>query len=456
VVNRRVLGIELRRSIAPWVGVAVLVLAIGFLYLFNGPWWKGPEIWTAQWTSAARWERYLLMFLWPIAIGAGALQGRRDRRSGMDELLSSTPRPALHRAAKTAAAVAITLVAAYLLVFAVAGVQVVRNDGYAHLGWVPTVVVGALGLVAGACLGTGLSRTFPSALLPPLLAIAALVATAYLEVVSDPVQAGDSDVPNQVSLLAPTLPNVRDVFTVVADSVSVGQALWFTGVAATGVLLATSATARGRLLALLPLAVTGALAVAIMPAQTYVTDEAATALVCRGPVCVTRMHEAKLDLLAGPAEEALRLLDKLPDPPTAVHETTARQPFTGRQPRSADVVTVAFGDWRFVRAEGDTLKRSILSGAGTPPCFGTDELGDQVRHEMVAHTVAAAWLTGDLAPVRGYPWSDDEVRAQLKQTWEALRALPADQQRDRVAAMRAAALSCQGDQLAALTGQAAP
>jgi hypothetical protein len=456
VVTRRVLGIELRRSAAPWAGLAVVVVALGFLYLIGGPWWKGPEVWTAQWTSAARWERYLLVFLWPIAVGAGALQGLRDRRSTMDELLSSTPRPAAHRTATTAAAAAITLVTAYLLVFAVGAVQVVHNDGYFHLGWIPTVLVGALGLVAGACLGTGLSRTFPSALVPPLLAVGSLVAMVYVVIDGDTLRPGGGAIPNQLLLLSPGLPTVRDVFTVVADSVSVGQALWFTGVAATGVLLATSATVRDRLLALLPLAVTGALAVAIMPAQTYVTDEAATALVCRGPVCVTKVHEAKLDLLAGPAGEALRLLGKLPNPPTSVRETPMLQPLTGHQPRSADVVPVDFSDWRFLQAEGDTLKRSILSGAGTPPCFGVEARDDQVRREMVAHTIAAGWLTGTLAPVRGNWWSDDETRAEMTRAWDTFQALPADQQRDRVAAMRAIALTCEGDQLAALTGAAAP
>jgi hypothetical protein len=302
----------------------------------------------------------------------------------MDELLSSTPRPAAHRTATTAAATAITLVTAYLLVFAVGAVQVVHNDGYFHLGWIPTVLVGALGLVAGACLGTGLSRTFPSALVPPLLAVGSLVAMVYLVLDGDPLRPGGGAIPNQLLLLSPVLSDVPDVFTVVADSVSVGQALWFTGVAATGVLLGT-----------------------------------------------------------------------LPDPPTSVRETPVLQPLTGHQPRSADVVAVDFSDWRF-QAEGDTLKRSILSGAGTPSCFGVEDHDDQVRREMVAHTITAGWLTGDLAPVRGNPWTDDEIRAEMTQAWNTLQALPADQQRDRVAALRAAALTCEGDQLSALTGTTAP
>ncbi len=456
MVNRRILGIELRRSTAPWVGLVIVVITLGFLYLLSGPWWKGPESWIAQWTSAARWERYVLTFLWPIAVGAGALQGLRDHRSRMDELLSTTPRPAGHRSAKTAGAAAITMVVAYMVVFAVAAVQVVANDGFFHLGWVPTVLVGALALVAGAALGMGVSRTFPSVLTPPLLAVGSLVATAFLVLSGDPLSRASGSVPNQVALLSPALPSVRDVFTVVAGSASTGQAIWFAGMTATGVLLAASTALRGRLLALLPLALTGVLAVAIMPARTHVTNQAATVLVCRGQVCVTKIHEARLAVLAGPAEEALRLLDKLPDPPTSVRETTEGQPVTGPRTRTPDVVPVDFGDWRFDLVGDDTLKRSILSGAGTPSCFGSGEHGDEVQREAVAHTVAAAWLIGELAPVRGIGWYDDETKNAMTRTWDALRALPADEQRTRVAALRSAALSCEGDQLAALTGTATP
>ena len=83
-----ILRIELRRSIAPWAGLAVLVVALGFLFLLSGPWWKAPAAWTSQTTTAALWVRFLLVFLWPIVVGAGAIQGMRDSRSGMVELLA--------------------------------------------------------------------------------------------------------------------------------------------------------------------------------------------------------------------------------------------------------------------------------------------------------------------------------------------------------------------------------
>ena len=98
-MNGRVLRIELRRSVAPWAGIVVLTTALAFLYLVSTAWWRGTTAWTAQWTSLALWTRALLFYLWPLAVGLGALQGLRDHRSTMPELLTTTPRPAWHRAA---------------------------------------------------------------------------------------------------------------------------------------------------------------------------------------------------------------------------------------------------------------------------------------------------------------------------------------------------------------------
>ncbi|MBW8820860.1 MAG: hypothetical protein JF598_22260, partial [Streptomyces sp.] len=111
-MNGRVLRIELRRSVAPWAGVVVLVPALAFLYLLDDTWRSGTTAWTAQWTPLAMKTRSLLFYLWPLTIGLGALQGLRDHRSKMSELLTSTPRPARHRAATLAVATAITLASA--------------------------------------------------------------------------------------------------------------------------------------------------------------------------------------------------------------------------------------------------------------------------------------------------------------------------------------------------------
>ncbi|MFI6804326.1 hypothetical protein ACIBO6_04810 [Streptomyces luteogriseus] len=74
----------------------------------------------------------------------------------MSELLTSTPRPAWHRAATLAGTTAITLASAFALLVLVGGVQVLANTEYTHLGWLPVSLVGALFLVAGAVLGMGM------------------------------------------------------------------------------------------------------------------------------------------------------------------------------------------------------------------------------------------------------------------------------------------------------------
>ncbi|MDX3127853.1 hypothetical protein PV414_41470, partial [Streptomyces scabiei] len=163
-MNTRVLRTELRRSVAPWAGAVTLISSLAFLYLLSGPWWKGTAMWTAQWTSMALWTRSLLILLWPLAMALGALQGLRDHRSKMTELLTSTPRPARHRAATTAGASAITLVSAFTLLILQGAVQVAGNTSYTHPGWLPISLVAGLSLVAGFFLGMGVGRSLPSPL----------------------------------------------------------------------------------------------------------------------------------------------------------------------------------------------------------------------------------------------------------------------------------------------------
>lgn len=174
-MNVRVLRIELKRSIAPWAGAVVLTSALAFLYLVNAAWWRGTTARTAQWTSMALWTRALLAYLWPLAVGLGALQGLRDHRSKVSELLTTTSRPAWHRAATLAGTTAITLASAFALLVLVGAVQVLPNTEYTHLGWLPISLVGALALVAGAVLGMGAGRALPSALTPPALALGAFL-----------------------------------------------------------------------------------------------------------------------------------------------------------------------------------------------------------------------------------------------------------------------------------------
>ncbi|WP_063759286.1 hypothetical protein [Streptomyces scopuliridis] len=452
----RILRIELRRSAAPLAGVLLLIVALGFLQLVGGPWWQGAESWTRQWTSTAWWERFAMVFMWPLAVTAGAVNGIRDRRSGTSELLATTPRPGWHRAVTAAGAFALTLTAAYALVFLYGGVRVLANDGYADLGWLPILAVGALALVAGALLGMGVGRTVPSALTPPVLAMVSLTAVTAVHVTVTPDM-----VPNRIVLLSPALSQVYSAFLTVTWRVHAGQTVWLLGLAATGFLLLVARRPRARLLALLPVALGAAVAVPLLPtdsARNYALDKAATALVCDGRVCVTKLHEPRLAALKGPGEEALRLLGRLPDPPSAVRESVDPWPRDTEVSRPSGVVPVDFEAQALDGATKDEYTRALLAGAGTAPCLVAD-MSDpteeqrraydetKVVRELAARTVAAAWFTGELEPLRGTAWLRADADKLAGPAWNALRALPPDVQRERITALRTAALSCDGDLL---------
>ncbi|MCF0077606.1 hypothetical protein [Streptomyces lomondensis] len=463
-MNIRVLRIELKRSVAPWAGTVVLTTALAFLYLLNSDWWRGTTAWTAQWTPLALWTRSLLFYLWPLAVGLGALQGLRDHRSKMSELLTSTPRPAWHRAATLAGTTAITLASAFALLVLVGGVQVLTNSEYTHLGWLPISLVGAFSLVAGAVLGMGAARALPSALTPPVLAMGAFAFTALLHsslgrTRTDTATGLPGTEPNQLSLLSPAVQEVRDALVTLSPSVHVGQTVWLLGMAATGFALLVAATPRARLTALTPVLAGAAIALLVLPSdprRMYVVDEAAAESVCDGPVCVTKTQRARLADVAGPGKEALRLLrDALGGrAPVSVRENTAVLP-EGSTPRwSRTTVLFDFDDEIIATAKGEELTWALIAEGMVPGCspvgwsgFGGDEY---------AQTVAVGWVLGDLKPLPGTLSAGlrRELDAEARPVWQDLMALPRAEQLARINAMRAAALSCKGDAFEALKGGA--
>ncbi|MFE6745368.1 hypothetical protein ACFVGM_05895 [Kitasatospora purpeofusca] len=452
----RLLRTELRRSVAPWAGAAVLAAALAFLTLAPGPWSAGTTAWTAQWTSMALWSRHLLVFLWPLALGFGALQGLRDHRSRTAELLACTPRPARQRALAQAGPIALALVAGYGLLLLVGGVGVLTGGTtFTPAGWLPISLVGALALAAGAVLGLGVARVLPSVLTPPALAVGAFLLTSLLRPTTD-AAVPTSAVPNRLSLLSPVTAPVRDTLLTVATPVHLGQVLWLLGLAATGLALLAAATPRARLLALAPLLAGGALALAVLPADprdTYVVDRAAAAPVCDGPVCVTALRQSRLDELAGPGREALRLLAAaLGDRAPGTVRETAESHAIGEQPeRSGDAVLVDFDDPVFA-ATGERLTRALVAQGIAPNCRPRSDVESGTVDDAAAQIVAAARVFGDLRPLDGtmHPASDQiELAGPV---WERFRALPEAEQRRRTAALHEAAVGCADDVLAALTG----
>ncbi|MFI7295285.1 hypothetical protein [Streptomyces sp. NPDC050121] len=458
-MNVRVLRIELRRSVAPWAGAVLLASALAFLYLLGVG--SGTTAWTAQWTALALGTRGLLVYLWPLAVGLGALQGLRDHRSTMAELLTSTSRPAWHRAATLAGTMAITLVSAFALFVLGGAVQVFANTEYTHLGWLPISLVGALSLVAGAVLGMGAGRAMPSALTPPALAMGAFVFTALMHMSmerTDPATGMLSTEPSRVSLLSPAVGEVRDALVTLSASVHVGQTLWLLGLAATGFALLVDATPRARLIALTPVLAGAAVALLVLPSdprRIYVVDEAAAELVCDGPVCVAKTQQARLADLAGPGKEALRLLHgALGDQaPVSVRENTAVLSDGAMPQWSRKTVLFDFDDDLIVAAQGEELTWALIAEGMVPGCSPVGLHTINVN-DAVAQSVAVGWVLGDLKPLPGTVSASLGLDAKARPVWKELKALPEAEQLSRINAMRAAALSCKGDAYDALTGGA--
>ncbi|MDX3730731.1 hypothetical protein [Streptomyces caniscabiei] len=456
-MNGRVLRIELRRSVAPWAGAVSLCVALAFLYLASGPWWKGAALWTSQWTSMALWTRFLLAVLWPLALALGALQGLRDHRSRMSELLTSTPRPARHRAATTAGATAITVTSAFALVVLLGAVQVAGAAEYRHLGWLPISLVGMLALVAGALLGLGIGRNLPSPLTPPALAVAAFVFVNLLRMSTESAVPTASWGPSGVTLLSPAVDEVRDVFVTLSAPVHLGQTVWLLGMAVTGFALLVAATPRARLLALAPVLAGAVIALLVLPAdprRVYVVDEAAAAQVCDGPVCVAAAHQDRLAALAGPGKKALRLMKGAlgGEAPTSVRESTARRGIFDPPERSRTAVLVDFGDDVFGDTEGEQLTRALLGQGIAPNCFARSAGESGTVGELAAQGVVAGWVLGDLRPFAGTVHAPADQLATARPVFTELKALPWSEQVARVKNAHTAAVSCSGDPLDILDG----
>jgi hypothetical protein len=439
----RVLGIELRRSAAPWLGVALVVAVLGLTYGLSGPWVHGA-VWNRQWSAMGLWPRCLLSFTWPVAVGLGALHGTRQRRSRMTELLATASRPGWQRVAVPATAIAMSLAAAVLALSALGGVQVAAATGRIEAGWVAPALVGLLALVAGALAGTAAGHLVPSLVVPP---VAAALALALVAVVGGP----DSALP--VRLLSPALEFPGTPFTTVAGAVHVGQAVALAGLAVAALLAV--GLRRARWAAVLPLVLAVVAGLAILPARhadAYPVDPAATALVCddAGPrVCVTHADAALLDDLAAVARPALGAFAGLPNAPTFVLEVPVlpRSEDDGSSTRLAavppDALAVDLVGGVRELADHDRDRLQLLTGAGTLTCdryvLGTPD--------SAARFAVVSWLAGDPAasvaalPI-GLAARAPEIVTQVTSARDALLAAPRPEQVRRVAALRAAALDC--------------
>jgi hypothetical protein len=450
----RILRIELRRSNARWMVLLLLPAAITFGQAGRGL------------TVAALDHRQVLLGALPLAMGVAAWHARRDRRSRMDELLSTTARPRWRRVLPAVTALAIGALAGYLAAVAVNVGLVVAADGYLSVVALPIIAVGALVLLVGVSFGLALGRWLPFVLIPPLLVVY-LAVTAFL---------GDTEAYTEgpeATFVAPgwmllwgdlqALGTEFD-FAAVTAGTHLGQGLWAAVLAAAGLVVFATARLRTLIIAVVLVVLGAVAAVAVLPeryADAFYLDPGATALVCTADtprVCVMRAHRAALADLRGPGREALAVLaGKLPDAPTSVVE----MPYGDPPPPRADTIPIALlvsGDGRNIQPATGTapdIRWELLLGAGTPGCANAPAVGSAERRRYdIARLVAAAWLLDQEPPAPADP--SDPALLQQGETlpaYQALRGLPPDEQRARVAELRRAELACDSsDRLDLLTG----
>ncbi|MER7442291.1 hypothetical protein [Micromonospora avicenniae] len=434
-MSARILAVELRRSNGPLAGALVALAGFSGLYLLAAT--GQTALWDGQWAMLAGYQRIMLVVLWPLAVGAGGWHAGRDRAARTEELIGTTPRPRWRRVLPGSLVVAACLVAGYAAILAAGAGRVAARTSYVHAGWVPVALVGALSLAAAGLLGAGVARLVPSRYTP-----AALLLAGFAAVVLPPEALGWSG-HGAALLLLPEFLDDMDEFTAVAGRVSAGQAVWFGALAVSGLALATVARRRWAWVAAVPAVAGLVVALAVLrpvAGSPLVPDARAGAEVCThdgGPdVCVTRAHGKGLPALVEPARRALRSLSVLPDAPTSVHEVVR----PGTQPAAQAWLSVGNFD---PAQDTDEITARILAGAGTQFCPGSEHYRERA--------IVAAWLLRRY-PAPGFEVPPGHEAAARDLAWRTLRALPADEQLQRIAAVRRAGLVC-GDLTAALGGR---
>ncbi len=461
-MGARILRIELRRSVALWAALVIAATGAFVLFASNEPY--------GSWMQLVISSRDIMQLTWPLALAAGAWQALRERRSRMEELLATTPRPRWQRVLPVATAMAIAAVAAYLVMLGSTAGHLRHIEGYFSLGAIPLIALGALAMVGAVWLGQAIGRLLPFPLTAPMLAVLGFVALA----VSPMIVAQDSRDPGTF-LLFPYLQGPRDGWyapQMLSSQANLSQALWFAALAATGLAVFAASRPRTRMAALLPVLLGAAIAIPAMPptlSVAWVDDRRAAELVCTDDepeVCIPRLHAFALEHVRGPARRALSILAaKLPPtaPTRVLVWTVDDQGPNG--PRTADRLTVSIPSVLDVTDySSEDLLWIMLDGAGVRPCADLarpnpqDEpgaKGDPDTRESgyaAARLVVAAWLLDrDIRAAEGPDEGPDVALA--RQALATLLALPADEQRIRVTALRDAERTCaEGDRLEMLTG----
>jgi hypothetical protein len=432
----RVLTVQVRRFGLPG---AVLVLLVGAAGLYSG-----TGMWSGGWISLAMSLREYLMLMCPAALAAGAWLARQEHRASVAELFAGTPRPHHQRALSTLVAVGIAVTGGYLAVVAVTAPWIAGTARYLPGAAVAVAAVGVLSVVAAAWIGLAVGRLLPHPVTAPVLAVIGL-----LVIVAGPAAFHHEW---QSALASPSWGmSPFSEFQTVPGRGSAAQAILAAALAAAAATLLATSRWRTRALALVPVVLGLALSVAVMPRDydNIVIDPVAQQLVCTEDtprVCVGRVHAGLLSEVTPHARQALALLARLPDPPTAVQEDTNDYLDDDNPMPGPD--TVAFrltvgSDGHVADPDGLLSRMLDAGGASVTAC--------PEKYDAPAARAAGAYLVGR-QPARDpqdpefvqEPGSSPppDATAAAVVLWQGLRQLPEAEALARVAAVRRAALEC--------------
>jgi hypothetical protein len=462
----RILWIELRRC-TPAAVIALVSIVIGV-----GAQLAWTQVFAGRWMQLAVTNRMSLLVLLPLALAGGAWLGRREAQHRVNELFASTIRPRSQRVIPSAAAYAITIVAAYLLVFAVGTTWVFPTAGYFPGTAIVVTAVGAVSLIAAGWLGMAAGRAVPRLVTAPAVAVAGALVVLLPELMTDPIEASTTGRNPVALMLSPLIQEIQD-FQTIATQVNMAQALWFGSLAGSGLLLLAAASRRAVALAMLPVMLGFAITVSLAPDRSpgnsvlVAADSAATKLVCddHGPrVCVTQVHAGLLADIAGPVRQALATTAaKLPNAPTEAVESTEIPSWAqsgddaaaARYPSQA-LVFSSPTITRSGRAElGDAFAGDLLQSVWDHGCAdpASSRPAAEPSDVVIARQVAVAWLSG---PAAAFEDMSAEDRQRAESSYRALISLPQEEQARRMRTAREAATECRTDGFLPILGENTP
>lgn len=433
----RMLRLEMKRSIAMPLLLVMTALSAGFL-------WMRVDAWSASWPGAVQHLRGTVPVALPAALGFGVWHGNRERRAGVGELFATTPRPRSTRLLPAFVTVAGVAVLAHSVLIVAAGLAVRPYTTYGLGPWQLPLLIGLLVVAATALVGIGIGRMASGIVATPLCVIG-----LYLALITNGGQRQGTSYSGGPFLdtLLPMLP-VMDDFHQVLVSLSVAQIVWFAALAVTGVLLALAGTLPGRIAALTPAAAGLALGTLIAPAYPLVPDARAAGMVCAPDderICVARVHAGALPSLVEPAGKLLDAYAEVPGGATRVREETVSVDYEGRRAVDAETYRTVPLDITWVgRAPDGSVKDTdeliVHATAASTVDYGCEDR-DWATVDAAATGMAMALLERREAP--------SDTSPEALEVAEALRALPAKERHERIAAGRKAGLTC-GDPMAAL------